>query len=357
MPSGDSNPLFVSQRSQQDPDINNGGRLDALDVETGDAMAEELFTGPADPGAGFGGPVTGWNHSGGPLGSLENVPHGTVHVGVGGVGGWMSGFNTAALDPIFWLHHANIDRLWEAWLGQRNPDRRNPTGRSRWTDMSFTVGQGAQAVTLTVRQVLDTTQPPLDYTYSDVSVPTLAAGTVLAARSDVESVFGEEEPVPEDEDLVPEMVGASEDRVPLAAEPTEVDVAVETPSGPALRARAEGARPRKVYLKVENVRGKKLVAPKYLVYVDLPPGADPAEYEDRRAGQISMFGVLEASESDEEHSGSGLTFSFDITGVVQRLQEAEDWDPQRLRVTFAPARVGAEKGGDVSAGRVSLFYA
>ena len=22
---------------------------------------------------------------------------------------------TAALDPIFWLHHANIDRLWEWW--------------------------------------------------------------------------------------------------------------------------------------------------------------------------------------------------------------------------------------------------
>jgi tyrosinase len=153
------------------------------------------------------------------------------------------------------------------------------------------------------------------------------------------------------------MVGASENRVPLAAEPTEVEVAVETPSGPALREGAEGAQPRKVYLKVENVRGKELVAPTYLVYVNLPPRADPADYEDRRAGQVSMFGVLEASESDEEHSGSGLTFSFDITGVVQRLREAGDWDPQRLRVTFTPARVGAERGGDVSAGRVSLYYA
>jgi hypothetical protein len=26
-------------------------------------------------------------------------------------------------------------------------------------------------------------------------------------------------------------------------------------------------------------------------------------------------------------------------------------------VTFTPARVGAERGGDVSAGRVSLYYA
>jgi hypothetical protein len=53
-----------------------------------------------------------------------------------------------------------------------------------------------------------------------VSVPALAPGAVLAARSEVASVFSEEGSVPEDEDLVPEMVGASEDRVSLAAEPS-----------------------------------------------------------------------------------------------------------------------------------------
>ena len=48
MPSGDPNPLFVSERRQQNPDINGGGSLDASDVETGAAMAETSFTGPAD---------------------------------------------------------------------------------------------------------------------------------------------------------------------------------------------------------------------------------------------------------------------------------------------------------------------
>jgi tyrosinase len=154
------------------------------------------------------------------------------------------------------------------------------------------------------------------------------------------------------------MVGASENRVPLATTPTEVEVAVEAPSGPALRGRVEGAQPRKVYLQVENVRGKELAAPNnYTVHVNLPPGADPTTYEDRHVGQVSMFGVREASKSDEEHSGSAWTFSFDITGVVQRLQESGEWDPERLRVTFTPVRPGAEPGGDVSAGRVSLFYA
>jgi tyrosinase len=353
MPSGDPNPLFVSERERG---INQGDELHAVAVDIGSAMAETSFTGPTVDGiAGFGGPVTGWSHSGGTVGSLENTPHGDVHMGVGGVRplGWMSRFQTAGRDPIFWLHHANIDRLWEVWLGLGG-GRANLTER-RWLGMRFELGGGASAVTLTVQEVLDTTQPPLTYRYSNVSLPAPRPGMVLAARPDTESLFAEEEPVPQD--IFPEMVGASENRVPLAATPTEVEVLVEGPSGPALVESAEEAQPRKVYLKVENVTGKELAAPSYLVHVNLPPEADPTAYEDRRVGQVSMFGVLEASESNEEHSGSGLTFSFDITGVVQRLQETGEWDPERLRVTFTPMRAGAEQGGNVSAGRVSLFYA
>lgn len=345
MPSGDQNPLFVTQRASV---INQGEEMDATDVEIGPAMAETLFTGFA-PAGWFGGPATAWSHIGNVMGTLEREPHGTVH---GEVGGWMGGFNTAARDPIFWLHHANIDRLWEAWLALGD-GRANPTGSRAdpWLNTWFKVGGGASSVTLRVREVLDTRQPPLNYFYSSITLPTPAPAAVLAARPATESRFAEEERVPE-ENIPPEMVGASETRVPLAAEPTEVEVAIEAPSGPALRARAEGAQPRKVYLQVENVRGRELAAPNYRVYVNLPPGADPAAYEDRRVGQVSMFGVREASESDE-----GLTFSFDSTGVVERLQETEEWDPERLRVTFAPVRPSAEGGGDVSVGGVSLFYA
>lgn len=351
MPSGDPNPLFVGER---DPDINQGGELSAGEVDIGDAMGKTSFTEPGGL-AGFGGAITGWNHVGGTVGTLERTPHGSVHGGVGGSQppGWMSMFNTAGLDPIFWLHHANIDRLWEVWLGQGG-GRVNPT-EERWLNMWFKVGGGVSAATLTVRDVLDTTQPPLTYHYSNVSLP--APGPEeAAARIGSEALFAQEEE-PMSQDIFPEMVGASDDRVPLTATRTEAEVAVEAPSGPALMESAEGAQPRKVYLKVENVRGKELAAPSYLVHVNLPPEADPTEYEDRRAGQVSMFGVLEASEGNEEHSGSGLTFSFDITGVVERLQGTGEWDPERLRVTFTPVRAGAKQGGDVNAGRVSLFYA
>jgi tyrosinase len=42
---------------------------------------------------------------------LEAI-HGAVHVWVGGN---MGAIPTAPSDPIFWMHHANVDRLWWQW--------------------------------------------------------------------------------------------------------------------------------------------------------------------------------------------------------------------------------------------------
>src|SRR2546423_7185542 len=54
--------------------------------------------------------------------SLDSNLHGTVHVLVGN-GQGMSSVPFAANDPIFWMHHCNIDRLWASWnaAGRANP--------------------------------------------------------------------------------------------------------------------------------------------------------------------------------------------------------------------------------------------
>jgi tyrosinase len=51
-------------------------------------------------------------------GQLEGTPHNNVH---GFIGGDMGDF-MSPLDPIFWLHHANVDRIWAMWneSGKRN---------------------------------------------------------------------------------------------------------------------------------------------------------------------------------------------------------------------------------------------
>lgn len=45
------------------------------------------------------------------VGDLEN-PHGSIHVWVRGD---MGSVPTAAYDPVFWLHHCNVDRYWAMW--------------------------------------------------------------------------------------------------------------------------------------------------------------------------------------------------------------------------------------------------
>jgi hypothetical protein len=56
----------------------------------------------------------------GSAGQLESGAHYHIHTNF--VGGVMQPTETAALDPIFWLHHANIDRFWSKWMFQ-NPSR------------------------------------------------------------------------------------------------------------------------------------------------------------------------------------------------------------------------------------------
>jgi tyrosinase len=163
----------------------------------------------------------------------------------------------------------------------------------------------------------------------------------------------------EEEEAPPELVGATDAPVPLEDAPTTVGVRVGEPAGPAADA-APGRRRRRrrTYLTLENVTGTTLGAGKYAVYVNLPDGADREERKARRAGRMSTFGVVEESRSDDEHSGSGITFSFDITDIVKRLEASGEWDASNVRVTIEPRkrREGdAAPGGGVQVGRVGVY--
>ncbi|CAN5412243.1 hypothetical protein BH09PSE1_BH09PSE1_15170 [soil metagenome] len=45
-------------------------------------------------------------------GAVEAYGHNHIHVLVGGL---MSRTETAAQDPVFWMHHCNVDRVWATW--------------------------------------------------------------------------------------------------------------------------------------------------------------------------------------------------------------------------------------------------
>jgi len=70
--------------------------------------------------------------------NINNAPHGAIHDYIGhgnepdgkrfnntitgtitedGLMGWVP---TAGFDPIFWMHHSNIDRIWQQWTNSKN---------------------------------------------------------------------------------------------------------------------------------------------------------------------------------------------------------------------------------------------
>ncbi len=61
--------------------------------------------------------------------------------------------DTAARDPIFWLHHANVDRLWNRWLDDRN---HTVPADTEWYAQEFPYyDENRQRVVLTVSAILE----------------------------------------------------------------------------------------------------------------------------------------------------------------------------------------------------------
>jgi tyrosinase len=176
-PDGVPNPLRIRERRTG---VNNGTfNPGPFRVDISTCLGETQFEGdPTGGDPGFGGPQTGFSHSGVPglpMGALEGTPHGSMHVAVGGPVGWMSSFDTAALDPIFWLHHANIDRLWHAWA---LPDGKNmPWWQDPYWSGTYNFGSN-----ITVQRSLTYHISWLNYTYDNLNKPTSFPPNVQAAR-------------------------------------------------------------------------------------------------------------------------------------------------------------------------------
>jgi len=91
------------------PWVNGGERIDILyrDWLSLDALNEDFYIDSPTGSHGFNP-------------KLDTNPHFLTHLAVGGD---MSDFATVGGDPLFYLHHANLDRIWESWnrLGHTNP--------------------------------------------------------------------------------------------------------------------------------------------------------------------------------------------------------------------------------------------
>lgn len=362
LPDNSPNPLFVTARYGPGndgiiviPQEPSPGEFSPVDYKF---LANDVFTGTSLKTSlpGFGGPATGFSHSSPTVGNFEQNPHNLVHVYIGGTApdgrtdGFMTDPGLAALDPIFYLHHSNIDRLWEYWNIQGNA---NPTDIN-WLNGPTNSGPRGFAMPMP-------NSPPwlfqpaevnrlaqLDYTYDNFAIPVPAAPTrSRLTRLGVDRVSGAE-PVGAQvhSDTPTELMGASQG--PLVIRGTEartsvrLDAEVRQKVSASLASAALTAAPDRVYLSLENVRGTRdaFVLQAYV--------------NDRSVGSVGLFGLRRASRRDGAHAGEGLNFVFEISDVIDALHMANALDVAALDIRLVPHQEIPEQA-EVTVGRVSVY--
>lgn len=288
----------------------------------GDATFGSLFVGNRNPGVDDGQPIDA-NDPGaldltvlgegsyGPNGAqggfcqdLDFGLHGAVHVDVGTTTN-MGQIPYAANDPIFWMHHCNIDRLWTSWNknGGQNP------GGSWLTQQFIFADENGNRVAATIQDFVDTGK--LGYSYDSL------------------------EPAPQGfVPIGPSLIGHKPSSVVAkVAGGLKLGAAAAT-------ARLESAHPgvtfkfptqvaallpeKKLYLVLRGLSTDTQPGVLYNVYVNLPAGTTPKKGDPHYAGVINFFGAqhMHAAGSGSPSPASDMSSRFrslDITQVVRKL--------------------------------------
>lgn len=350
---GAPNPLFEPKRAQG---INAGLALSGAVASATRALSTRHFVGSSQ----FGGHVEQVAQFSNGTGQLEAQPHNVVHDAVGGSGGLMADPDAAAADPIFWIHHANIDRLWFIW---NSPPRLNPND-PRWTGQTFSFFDAAgHRVTTTPADIVDIVSQ-LGYTYE--IAPPAAPPAAAPPPGPEEAVTAGEPPARE-----PELVGASEAPVRLVGGPTEVSLQIDAQAHDAALALTGAGAPERILLSVEDIEAERNPGTVYGIYLNLPAGAPADVAAAHHAGNVSFFGVERARNPRGDEHAHGLRVVHDITDLTRSLAAQGQWDGRHVRVAFRPLgliphdrpelahavpEVVSDADPPVTIGRVAIFY-
>jgi Predicted metal-binding integral membrane protein (DUF2182) len=115
----------------------------------------------------------------------------------------------------------------------------------------------------------------------------------------------------------------------------------------------ETAAPDRVFLNLENIQGRQN-ASVLAVYVDVPAGDKPSDHPELLAGTVGLFGLRAASAPGGRHGGQGLSFTPEITKIVDALHLTDQLNRDTIAVTIVPSRPPSENV-PITIGRISLY--
>jgi tyrosinase len=301
-----TSPLY---RANRNSGVNTGSTIPASLV-TLDALNEGVYS-PNGADQGF-------------CATLDFGLHGNVHGWVGNNQG-MGTIEWAANDPIFWMHHCNIDRLWASW---NKGNCKNPT-YAAWLNQQFTFADiNGNKVVATVKDFNDISQ--LGYTYDAFEPATcrfiihvnpallavLASGLKLQNQVHRVNLVPPPPPAPR----AARRRGAPPPEPAAAARPLAERVKALPPS-------------QSIFLVLKDVQAEAPPGVFYEVYLDLPEGVQPKPDLPNYVATIHFFSVTMVA--DKHESMKPRTFSFDVTDQVRILAAKGELTPKPA-VTIVP---------------------
>ena len=311
--------------------------------------------------------------------TLDYTVHGGVHNDTGnGLGisntGWMQNTQSAGFDPIFWMHHSEIDRFWVQWNaeGGLNPDKQ-PNPDPNWASASddptktrWNFWASGNIEDVLVYHPGDMTDPAnLDsrfpYSYEFANMPQYPAPRPPAvslratAAPQVESLLARD--AAPAEAVTPDgpppaqarEVGAADQPLEIGKEPATARVSLPEPP-PSFRAfEAEDEESPRVTLRLDGVKAQGPTG-NYEVYLN------NTDVDRSTEGEVPHFvGLLSAFGTNHSHGGHlhGISATFDITDVVAYLRSQGEWDESDVNVTFVPVYRDVE-GVEPAIGQVTV---
>jgi len=288
-----------------------------------------------------GGKIAAPDHMSTRSGVVEYQPHNAIH---GAIGGLMQAFPTAALDPIFYLHHANIDRLWSVWAGVFSPEYEDS---GAWLNQAFVFfDSGGQPIQMQVASVLDTEFLGYVYDAPTAAAEAAAAEAAVLQVSTVTQALADTPPKP------PTIQAASSVGIDLTPAPLTVPLA---DVAPAVSVAPQGTDPGTAAAQsvVLVLGGLWAVAPPgclFMVFLNQPADQAPDPDGIYFAGLLPYFGnVLAGSEGAHGDHDAGGELSLDVTALVAAQQAAGTWRGDTPVVTFVPV-TGTGEPATVAAG-------
>lgn len=253
--------------------------------------------------------------------ALDSGLHGNVHVLIGDRNN-MGSVPWAARDPIFWLHHSNIDRLWASW---NRGGRSNPTS-TEFLNRTFTFAdENGQQVVGKVSEILSILKIGYQYsTYESVPTCLQPSSTIQADTPQAQSARQATRTL------------AAAGPVPLESEPVRVKL-----KAPAAEARdpfdmriRKLAPSTRVYLVISKLQAAAEPGVLYEVYLAPSEEAVGKPSAKHRVGTMNFFDAV--SHGEETHVNDDNFVSFDVTNLIRR-QQLEGRLKAEPAVTMVPA--------------------